>query len=292
MPKWIFIGLCVTLVLCSVMFHELGHGVLMRANGVEVTEISFGVGPTLLRVPWNALQSERQASLDQDVYFVIRPLPLGAYVMPNDSGPLLVRQVPIQNRNTMFLIGPIINIAFCFLCLLVILLLGQTTKRPLTKIPLFRISFVVVVLSVLAIYLPAPLLISVPLTVMGLGILVVICLRKMQAAVAFLLGNSEKKTARRRKSSNSFTKEQRTLPNVLLLSAGISFSLACLNLLPLVVFDGGKVWYALFETYSPGFAKYYTTLSFLGFLAIMGSGYFQDIKYLIQKAKDSQRKSS
>ena len=35
-----------------IMFHELGHFLLAKANGVEVTEFSIGMGPRLVSRVW------------------------------------------------------------------------------------------------------------------------------------------------------------------------------------------------------------------------------------------------
>ncbi|RMZ52433.1 hypothetical protein APUTEX25_000012, partial [Auxenochlorella protothecoides] len=91
----------------TVGFHELGHFIAARSQGIHVSKFSIGFGPALVRVQRG------------EVEYALRALPLGGYVgFPDDDpnstipkdDPDLLRNRPVADRVRVVIAGVVFNV--------------------------------------------------------------------------------------------------------------------------------------------------------------------------------------
>lgn len=104
MLKKILIGfLCVE---TSLVAHEASHFAAMRANGVEVAEVSIGVGPVIYVKQF------------ADFQFSVRLIPIMAYVAPSQKGGEIMLALPLLNVLLIDLAGVFTNLLLASLIFL------------------------------------------------------------------------------------------------------------------------------------------------------------------------------
>ncbi len=91
-----------------IMFHELGHFLLAKANRVEVEEFSIGMGPKLLSGVWRGTR------------YSLRILPLGGFCAMADEetetgNPNGFLSRPVWARISIIAAGPVFNFILAFL---------------------------------------------------------------------------------------------------------------------------------------------------------------------------------
>jgi regulator of sigma E protease len=99
-----------------VTFHEFGHYLLAKINGVRVLEFNVGFGPPLLQKTFG------------DTTYGLRSIPLGGYVRlagmdDGDAGPRSFNAKPVWRRLTIILAGSMTNLVLPIAIFFVIYLL-------------------------------------------------------------------------------------------------------------------------------------------------------------------------
>ncbi len=93
-----------------VMFHEFGHFLLARLNGITVNEFAIGMGPKLFGIKRG------------DTEYTIRALPLGGACMmqgedtPEEDLPGSFNSKSVWARISVVLAGPVFNFIMAFIC--------------------------------------------------------------------------------------------------------------------------------------------------------------------------------
>ncbi|HXO67000.1 MAG TPA: M50 family metallopeptidase [Candidatus Dormibacteraeota bacterium] len=99
-----FVVLAVVLVFgFLVTFHEFGHYLVAKLNGVRVLEFNVGFGPPLLRATWG------------ETTYGLRAVPLGGYVRlagmdDGETGPKSFNQKPVWRRLSIIVAGSMANL--------------------------------------------------------------------------------------------------------------------------------------------------------------------------------------
>ncbi|MFH1046955.1 MAG: site-2 protease family protein [Patescibacteria group bacterium] len=104
------IVLAVLILGVSVFFHELGHFLVMRRNGIKVLDFSIGFGPCLL--------CRKDKSGTQ---FTLRAIPIGGFVQPEQAGPTSMKEATPWVTFKVAVAGPMANCLVAFLVGLVLL---------------------------------------------------------------------------------------------------------------------------------------------------------------------------
>jgi regulator of sigma E protease len=86
-----------------VTFHEFGHYLLAKVNGVRVLEFNVGFGPPLLQATWG------------ETTYGLRVVPLGGYVRlagmdDGETGPKSFNQKPVWRRLSIIVAGSMANL--------------------------------------------------------------------------------------------------------------------------------------------------------------------------------------
>lgn len=109
------LNLLIAVIIFSVIviFHELGHFLLAKKNGIEVTEFSLGMGPRIL----SAVKGETRYSL--------KLFPIGGSCMMvgedgEETGPGSFNNASVWGRITVVAAGPVFNFILAFLLALII----------------------------------------------------------------------------------------------------------------------------------------------------------------------------
>ena len=113
-----------------ITFHEFGHYLVARWNGVKVLRFSIGFGRPLFRKQWGKDQTE----------WVIAAIPLGGYVkmlderegkvMPEDL-PRSFNYQPVSRRFAIVAAGPVANFLLAILLYWLIFVLGISGIKPI-----------------------------------------------------------------------------------------------------------------------------------------------------------------
>ena len=96
-----------------VVFHELGHFLLAKKNGIEVTEFSLGMGPRLL------------STVKGNTRYSLKLFPIGGSCMMvgedgEEDGPGSFGHASVWGRISVVAAGPVFNFILAFVCALVI----------------------------------------------------------------------------------------------------------------------------------------------------------------------------
>lgn len=100
-PLYLFNLFCAVFILLTpILFHEMGHWILLRKSKVSVKEVWMGLGPVIFE--YKKLK--------------IGMLPLGAAVVPD---PVAFEKVPPFNKMKIALAGPAFSIIYAIVCLFI-----------------------------------------------------------------------------------------------------------------------------------------------------------------------------
>ena len=109
------LNILVAIIIFSVIvvFHELGHFLLAKKNGIEVTEFSLGMGPRLL------------STVKGNTRYSLKLFPIGGSCMMvgedgEEDGPGSFGHASVWGRISVVAAGPIFNFIFAFVFALVI----------------------------------------------------------------------------------------------------------------------------------------------------------------------------
>ena len=109
------LNILVAIIIFSVIvvFHELGHFLLAKKNGIEVTEFSLGMGPRLL------------STVKGNTRYSLKLFPIGGSCMMvgedgEEDGPGSFGHASVWGRISVVAAGPIFNFILAFVCALVI----------------------------------------------------------------------------------------------------------------------------------------------------------------------------
>lgn len=118
-------GIIIAILLFSfiVIFHELGHFLLAKLNGIRVNEFSLGLGPTLIG---------RQIG---ETFFCIKLLPFGGACMMgeddvDDMSPGSFNSKSVWARMSVIVGGPLFNLILAWI--FCVILIGMTGYTPTT----------------------------------------------------------------------------------------------------------------------------------------------------------------
>ena len=118
-------GIIIAILLFSfiIIFHELGHFLLAKKNGIRVNEFSLGLGPTLIG---------KQIG---ETFFCIKLFPFGGACMMgeddvDDMSPGSFNSKPVWARMSVIAGGPVFNLILAWI--FCIILIGITGYTPTT----------------------------------------------------------------------------------------------------------------------------------------------------------------
>ncbi|HBA64218.1 MAG TPA: RIP metalloprotease RseP [Lachnospiraceae bacterium] len=116
-------GIVLALLLfgCIVMFHELGHFLLAKKNGIRVSEFAVGMGPTLFHTEKNGTT------------YSLKLLPIGGFCAmgeddPDDMSEGSFNSKSVWARISVIAAGPLFNFMMAFI--LAVILVGRTGYDP------------------------------------------------------------------------------------------------------------------------------------------------------------------
>ena len=103
-----FVALAITLIILSLIAHELGHAWAMHSVGVKFTEIGLGI--PVPHVPYLKFKVKRKNG--EPLAICLHPLILGAYVrMPDEKLPR-IEAMPYKDQSFIFGAGVLANLLF------------------------------------------------------------------------------------------------------------------------------------------------------------------------------------
>ncbi|HJD33849.1 MAG TPA: site-2 protease family protein, partial [Candidatus Mediterraneibacter tabaqchaliae] len=116
-------GIIIAILLFSfiIIFHELGHFLLAKKNGIRVDEFSLGLGPTLFGKKFG------------ETYFCVKLLPFGGACMMGeddveDTSPNSFNSKSVWARMSVIAGGPAFNLILAWIFCMI--LIGVTGYRP------------------------------------------------------------------------------------------------------------------------------------------------------------------
>ncbi len=116
-------GIIIAILLFSfiIIFHELGHFLLAKKNGIQVDEFSLGLGPTLIGKKFG------------ETFFCIKLLPFGGACMMgeddvDDVSPGSFNSKSVWARMSVIAGGPVFNLILAWI--FCVILIGATGYRP------------------------------------------------------------------------------------------------------------------------------------------------------------------
>jgi regulator of sigma E protease len=112
-----------SVIVCAIFFHELGHFIAMKRNGIKVLEFSLGFGPRIF---------SRQGK-DGTVYS-LRALPLGGFVVSENSGSASLAEITPWVKFKVAIAGPMMNALLSMVALIILTLIHP--DFPLLRHPL------------------------------------------------------------------------------------------------------------------------------------------------------------
>lgn len=198
----------------SILVHEVGHYVTMRAYGIQVVRFTIGFGPTL----WSR-------TLPDGVEFAIKPIILGGYTEAVEEGPGSIEAASDAAKYAVAFSGTAVNAAVAFVLLIV---LGYAGVVGPSRRAAQRLRIVPPAIRPLA----AAASMAFGAWILGPFIIARDYLRE-------LFGRTVDRTSQRWAVAKGTTPLRDALIDVLALAAGINASLAMFNMLPFRPLDGG-----------------------------------------------------
>ena len=209
-----------------VFIHELGHLVLAKFSGVPIEEFSIGFGPKL----WKYKKG--------NTLYSISIIPIGGYVLPKINSEEEFFRIPVNKRIIFTLGGPLANIIFSLLLLVVLNIMsagvtfGSIFIQPITQL----FTYFHLILGGLVQLFIQPESLSGIVGIVHQG--------------GEFIGGSPLKAIH--------------------FAMIISLNLAIFNLLPLPVLDGGKIILYCLEKINKKYSKLHLPLAIAGWVIILG----------------------
>lgn len=198
----------------SILVHEIGHYVTMRAYGIHVVRFTIGFGPTL----WSR-------TLPDGVEFALKPIILGGYTEAVEEGPGSLESASDEAKYAVAFSGTAVNAGVAFLLLVG---LGYAGVIGPSKRAAYRLRCV-----------PAAVRPFVAAGAMAFGAWLIGPFTIARDYLRELFGRTVDHKAQRWNVAKGATPLRDFLIDAFALAAGINASLAAFNMLPFRPLDGG-----------------------------------------------------
>ncbi len=220
----IFLNLLCIMLIIGV--HEAGHLLFAKRFGVPVPEFSVGLGPVIYAREFG------------ETRYALRLIPFGGYVyIPSKK----VEQLSTWRQIQIYLGGPLANLLLCIVSGVALVLAGYRLN-VMEGVPEYLLPLWVLAVTLLL------FVALVPLTVYILGDIIlhpVANFDKMSGPIGIVKGDGVPHT---------FLDGQPLLIQALIIIYMLSLSVGTFNLVPISMFDGGRIFRALFSRF-PTFIK-------------------------------------
>jgi len=228
------IALAVFIIIFSVFLHELGHALYMKKYGVPIEIFSIGL-PFPIKIKFSSKKILGGATLQ------FTPLLLGAFVQPTEKGEKKMSQLPYGQQADIYGAGPLANILFGGILLLIIYIILAIDRSGL----LWNYKLLVTMGGAVAmLFLGRKLFSRFLLLPIGWFLF---------AITAWLMYQEPMKAMQGPVSTIKFVGEYSTgVYEAVLVAAVISIAIGVTNALPLYPFDGGRIMGAALKNQSEG----------------------------------------
>lgn len=246
MEKILRILLILLVLEFTLAIHEYGHLKAMQKHGVEVKELSLGIGPKIY-----------QKQTAQGFYFTIRLIPIAAYVAPTKTGDEQLEQISRLAQLDVYTAGVRNNIIAALLFSFLLQFIALTKKNISPKRIFFNILKIPLQLVVLYFYC-------------GIAVLLTL-LWPIRKKIRFSISN--------RWGLEVFVDKpwKEKIAAVVLFNAIIGL----LNLMPLAIVDGGKILLIFIKLST--FSLLWSTLTLYALFSIFFCAKRMDFEFVIQK---------
>lgn len=264
----------IVLILLSFAAHEAGHAHFMRKHGVMIEDAGFGFGPTLF-----TLHPRR---LGYPIRFKL--LPLGAYVRPFESEADYINELPYRKQAVIYGAGPIGNFIYA------LLIVGGFRAAQAVSVDYanswYAQKAAIYLAIAAALWFGQKLISPYLLPLLGLVALVLVTTAVVQAPRESATGpvgivrqtqeQTGKDTSKLAKSPDTaYMAGASQMSRSLGMVASVSIGVGLLNLLPLSVLDGGRLYAALLRLWSERAVRVFqhsTTVVLVLFIAFVWLG--------------------
>ena len=209
-----------------IFIHELGHMTLAKLSGVPIEEFSIGFGPKI----WKYKKGETTYSFSV--------IPIGGYVLPKIDSEEEFFQIPVNKRIIFTLGGPVANMIFSFILLIILNIIAS------------GITFDAIFIQ------PAVQLFTYFYLITGGLIQLFIQPQALSGIVGVV------------HQGGQFIGD--SIVKAIHFAMIISLNLAIFNLIPLPVLDGGKIVLYLLEKINKKYSKLHLPLAIAGWVLILG----------------------
>lgn len=254
------IAIFVFLLCVSMFVHELGHALYMQKYGVRIKTFSIGLNCPL-KIQFKSERVLGGATVQ------ITPLLVGAYVEPAEDGVETLQSLPYKERADVSGAGPLANIMFAVLLVLVYkaLLKGWDFFEPSTMIGVGVLAALYYGRKILSRY------IFLPLGIVLTASLVWGVIHDPLETVAGPIGIIK-----------MATEHSSSVAEIVIFSVLISLAIGLMNLLPFYPLDGGRIAEALLQNRSERAQNAFRLVGVVLLLLLVGLAFAADITNLMK----------
>lgn len=253
-----FVALAITLIILSLMAHELGHAWAMHSVGVKFTEIGLGI--PVAHVPHLRFTLKRKGG--QPLAICLHPLLLGAYVkMPDEELPH-IESMPYKDQSFIFGAGVLANLIFTGVMLMTADLFFL--NAPISKM-IFHWHFLLVAGITFLLIVGRKFFCRYLVFAIGIAMVALVIWSMTKDPLKSIAG-----PVGIVKMVSHFSV---SIGMAINMAAIVSLALATCNALPLVPLDGGQIVQCLLRKakVSENVMRIYRTASFFIFIALIAT---------------------